>query len=605
MGDTPDLTQTDFTDSYSESGRGKGGSKKKAEANPLVDQMSFGFDPETLDYISQQTATPTIEDNLSAQSFYPMGNEGIDVGQYSGPKGSFSLMSEGAPEIPYELIYAKQRQRDAQAEAERKGQQLQLNYYRVKDKARSKVLEDDQVNFWEGMKNQYFAQYKEDGVPAAAWADKFMTEPDVKKGLIAYRNGSENWNDYWDKSMKVVTDMTSPQNMKDGGYTDYHSPETFVLAKNFLDGAGGGTMGTDDMLKLNPNEFTAAESLDKMVDEYWSNPKQAEIVNQMIAKAGSALGTKGVTNTNSNQVYEYIKTTGYGEDFLTNAAVNEYKGKYGSLLRAYNSTVEETTGKDGKKHYKVVGGAANVLPDIEKDVIPRFMSRLKEGVERSITNVGQDLLGEKRLAFDKEKEKYQDVKATITTTIAPHIIDGKVVDNASVEGWNIQGRNIQVAANANTLTGLVWDKDGNMVDKSQLGANNYLVKSLNRSTDAKDGKSALSVEIVPMRSVNVYDNYGNLKGTQLKPDFDNVYYTDANEFLSPIVSTYGKHGSNKLYDTQDNVVPIDDFVSAAGTAPQTGAAGAQPQNKPAPNGQNTVTQNGYTYTWNPVSGQYE
>lgn len=503
MADLPELnTDVDYMNSYAEEGSrpNKGTPKTAKQSNVSEEGMNFVSDDETLNYIAQQNkryqGLPSLDEGLTQRDFYPT-NQPIAQGQFSGPLYSGTTYSEGAPEIPFELIQAKMRARQKQAEQLQKADQLQQKFYEVKDKVYNDQILNQQLGDYGQMWGDYKSKYKETGVPVTQWDDKFMNEPEVKRKNFLWRNATENFNETFDEYTKVLADAMNPQS-KGGEYSSWRSPQTIKDANAFFNHTTYGTLTPEIMMKYNPHAIQSAESIDKTVDEYWKDFKGEQLANQVIAAAGSELASKGTKNTSANDVYEYIKTSGFNEKFLTNAALKEYTAKYNDLARSFDSNIDPKTGE-------VTGGAEAHLPSFKDDFLPRFLSRAENAESRELKEVGTGRGSDVEWARWAQEQKEKN------------LLPVRPQDTYDVNGTRVQ------------TEWSLMDKKVN-VEGNDLGlpSGNYRVVKVFQ-VPGENGKSSAKAEVVPVKYESHTDANGKIitkeelqYGQQQEVNYSNV-----------------------------------------------------------------------------------
>ena len=251
-------------------------------------------------------------------------------------------------------------------------------------------------------------------------------------------------------------------------------------------------------MKYNPHAIQSAESIDKTVDEYWKDFKGEQLANQVIAAAGSELASKGTKNTSANDVYEYIKTSGFNEKFLTNAALKEYTAKYNDLARSFDSNIDPKTGE-------VTGGAEAHLPSFKDDFLPRFLSRAENAESRELKEVGTGRGSDVEWARWAQEQKEKN------------LLPVRPQDTYDVNGTRVQ------------TEWSLMDKKVN-VEGNDLGlpSGNYRVVKVFQ-VPGENGKSSAKAEVVPVKYESHTDANGKIitkeelqYGQQQEVNYSNV-----------------------------------------------------------------------------------
>ncbi len=345
----------------------------------------FGFDPEVVKAMQRNVATMNQPDNsnLTTQDYYPLANRGIEVGSFSGPLGSTSLFAAGLPHIPFALEESAKQQ--AKLRAAQENEELMAgttwDYRELKDKLRQESYNNLADYIYTNILKKYQDQYgplngaklagksqewKRANMLLNTYADNLDKCYDVAVNNIMnfQRQNGGGSTSQTEKYKDPNTGVEYTQTDKDGTpmgangkkYVPYISPFTYRKSIEYINGIARKPeeMSLDDIEKYNPQTaFVVAESVDKAIDNYFSNSKVVEDISTTIASELAAknmtqdeLGNvliNGKLGTDKENVNLIITKSGFDSDRIKRIAQGIYSKSY--------SDYEDVYGKEQAKKY--------------------------------------------------------------------------------------------------------------------------------------------------------------------------------------------------------------------------------------------------------------
>jgi hypothetical protein len=368
------------------------------DGSGLVQQSQYGIDPSTQQYINRSVAdalrNSAPSEMLSSKEYYPLGNEPIEVGSFSTPLLSGSLFSAGAAEIPYEMLYAKQRARETQEAImnEKRNRQLNWDLALTKDALHNEVFVNQQNKDWIPWVNEKIDKLKADrSVRPEDYYEIITGSQEYKEKQLKWNNVANGYDQVFDWATQTImfkneqavpaSTTTSKITTKDkeassagSGRTKtstgeeqysqeyetsktgavaavdvpYVSDYSYGVAQRFMNEIRKSSVDIEALTDI-MNEMQHAKSMDKIINET-ADVMNANIESEMIK---AAVDNKWITTDKENG-YNILKTTG-----VKNSRSPEIKKDLREIYDSQYKYVEE-----------------KFRPDFETEFYPQAISAL-------------------------------------------------------------------------------------------------------------------------------------------------------------------------------------------------------------------------------------
>ncbi len=506
----------------------------------------FGFDPEVVRAMQRNVATMNQPDNsnLTTQDYYPLANRGIEVGSFSGPLGSTSLFAAGLPHIPFALDEAAKQQ--AKLRAAQENEELMAgttwDYRELKDKLRQESYNNLADYIYTNILKKYQDQYGPlNGAKLAGKSQEW------KRANMLLNTYADNLDKYYDVAVNNImnfqrqngggstsvtekykdpnTGVEYTQTDKDGTpmgangkkYVPYTSPFTYRKSMEYINGIARKPeeMSLDDIEKYNPQTaFVVAESVDKAIDNYFSNSKVVQDISTTIASELAAknmtqdeLGNvliNGKLGTDKENVNLIITKSGFDSDRIKRIAQGIYSKSY--------SDYEDVYGKEQAKKY---------VPSVA-DIEEALQGYIYQQAKVQLDKVSKD----SNLDWWKAKQQYPTITVTPEKNSRTEFEKGGV--KVTVPTQNVVRYDTRYAPQVANGYYQTIDENGNIVNSQTM---------IKGSTVMEYGNAEVGDKNIPYAKLN--DGQGNVHYVPLEQvqsqiqqsDIRNrVQYTEPQEF---------------------------------------------------------------------------
>ncbi len=415
------------------------------------DQINpYGIDLSTLQYIrgglDRVRNTPPSE-QLRAEDFYPLGDEPVAVGQFSGPLFGGNVYSAGAPEIPYAMLYAKQRARKAEEDAYNAKLNQQVNYElaHVKSAIQDRVFVEQQQEDWTNWLNEQYDKLRKSNISPEYWTDVITKSQGYKNKIAQWNNVAATFDPAYDRALTTVQAYNNQINGKTDqadNTSPYVSRYTYELSQEFLNKLGKEKIDVDDLATYNFDQrYRYAQNMDNLIDEYattW-NKKETSAIEEA-KKNGKWI------RTNKNDVYSIRNVTGVDPDSKETKA---------DIKAIYDRTYGRETDK-------------RIVPDFETEFYPAFKDKLYNTEKQVIKEIDKfDPFEWAELAW---KQK-QSAPTTITPNTKQFLVTGKDGKQYTVK-WTgdittSDGKAAKIPVSGNTGN-VAFDPTNGSFDRSKI-----------------------------------------------------------------------------------------------------------------------------------------
>ena len=545
------------------------------DGSGLVQPSQYGIDFSTQQYINRNVAN-ALRNNapmeaLSAREYYPLGNEPVEVGQFSGPLGSVSLFSAGAAEIPYEMLYAKQRARDAQEaiDAAKRNRQITWDLAKTKDALHNEIFVNQQNEDWIPWVNEKITDLKlNPNVRPEDYADIITGSQEYKEKVLKWNNVADSYDQVFDwatqaimfkneQAIPGVTTIKKTTSKEKGGTTTgsgktkastgeeqydqtsetsrtgevsaedvpYVSDHVYGIAQRFMNETRKSKVDIDALADI-MNEMQYAKSMDKIINETadsWNANIQSSLIKAKI-------DGRWVT-TDKENAYLLMEQQG-----IINSRSPELKSK---IREVYDS------------QYKYID--PKFRPEFETEFYPQQVNALTYQEKATFQKLDKfDWFRIKQLEFEKTKAQLGPIQPTngkeqIQTAFGTAQVEYK---NKIVVPWGTKGMTgtSAITAEYNPVSGKWIERKPGPVDYIYMG-----------SMDLTIGGNA-----VPVGVVRIYNSRTQeYEKPSLVPYSDvaqfGTTFTSGREVLQPMDQTYtpGKVTKSDFNDYGSEASPIN------------------------------------------------
>ncbi len=439
-------------------------------------ETPYGIDLSTYQYLSnslKNAQNPPPFDQLGLQDIYPTANNPIEVGTFSSPLLSGSLFSAGAPQVPYEMIYAKQRARAAKdAERDAKiAQQVTYEKAHLKNALQDRLFSTEQDKAWNSYLTQQYDNLKKNNVAPEYWYDAITKSQGYKEMQGKFKNFQMTFDANYDAAADAI-DFYNKQKSGDADAANlpYVSYTTYKKAMDFMDKLGKEDIDWNDKDFLNfDTRYRQARNMDKVIETYGGNMNKEVTSSIMKAMADGKL-----LNTDMNDVYTVMEVGGWNPD------KKETRDKIKSIYDAqYGVMAKEDPGS---------------VPDFETEFFPAFKDYLYQTQKQELKTIS------KTSPIEWAKLRLEEKKAALEKVVIPKTEEKSLtVPGDTDEIWSIP-KNKQ-------STKVIWVASGTMakiynpytgkVENVPMKEGYYKPTALRKSKSTGD----VSMDYVPVQQV--------------------------------------------------------------------------------------------------------